>query len=54
MELEIQKAELNDLVLHSLERAGLIDEVKDRLDDIATGLSGGQQQKNLYRSCNSS
>ena len=26
------KAELNDLVLHSLERAGLIDEVKDRLD----------------------
>lgn len=39
------KAELNDLVLHSLERAGLIDEVKDRLDDIATGLSGGQQQR---------
>ena len=39
------KTELNDLVLHSLERAGLIDEVKDRLDDIATGLSGGQQQR---------
>ena len=39
------RGELNDLVHHSLERAGLIDEVKDRLDDIATGLSGGQQQR---------
>jgi len=39
------KAELNDIVLESLERAGLIDEVRDRLDDSATGLSGGQQQR---------
>ena len=39
------KAELNDIVLESLERAGLIDEVRDRLDDSATGLSGGQQHR---------
>ena len=39
------KAELNDIVLQSLERAGLIDEVRDRMHDSATGLSGGQQQR---------
>ena len=39
------KRELNDIVLNSLERAGLIDEVRDRLEDSATGLSGGQQQR---------
>ena len=39
------KADLNDIVLQSLERAGLIDEVHDRLHDSATGLSGGQQQR---------
>jgi phosphate transport system ATP-binding protein len=39
------KAELNDIVLRSLERAGLIDEVRDRMHDSATGLSGGQQQR---------
>ena len=39
------KAELSEIVLDSLERAGLINEVKDRLDDVATGLSGGQQQR---------
>ena len=39
------KAELYDIVLQSLERAGLIDEVRDRLHDSATGLSGGQQQR---------
>lgn len=39
------KAELSEIVLDSLEKAGLIDEVKDRLDDVATGLSGGQQQR---------
>ena len=39
------KAELNDIVFLSLERAGLIDEVRDRLHDSATGLSGGQQQR---------
>jgi len=39
------KSELNDIVLQSLERAGLIDEVRDRMHDSATGLSGGQQQR---------
>ena len=39
------KAELSEIVFDSLEKAGLIDEVKDRLDDVATGLSGGQQQR---------
>jgi phosphate transport system ATP-binding protein len=34
-----------ELVLTSLERAGLIDEVKDRLHDPGTSLSGGQQQR---------
>jgi phosphate transport system ATP-binding protein len=29
----------------SLERAGLLDEVKDRLGEPGTGLSGGQQQR---------
>ena len=39
------KAELDDIVTSSLRRAGLIDEVKDRLNDPGTGLSGGQQQR---------
>ena len=39
------KSELNDLVEQSLRRAGLWDEVKDRLDQPGTGLSGGQQQR---------
>jgi phosphate transport system ATP-binding protein len=39
------KAELRDVVMQSLQRAGLIDEVKDRLDEPGTGLSGGQQQR---------
>lgn len=39
------KSELDDLVESSLRRAGLFDEVKDRLHDVATGLSGGQQQR---------
>lgn len=37
--------ELDALVEQSLRRAGLWNEVKDRLDTIATGLSGGQQQR---------
>ena len=37
--------ELDDIVHTSLERAGLLGEVKDRLSDPATGLSGGQQQR---------
>ena len=39
------KAELNDVVEKSLTRAGLWDEVKDRLNAPGTGLSGGQQQR---------
>ncbi len=39
------RAELDDIVHASLERAGLFDEVKDRLSAPGTGLSGGQQQR---------
>jgi phosphate transport system ATP-binding protein len=39
------KYELDEIVKTSLERAGLWDEVKDRLDQPGTGLSGGQQQR---------
>ena len=39
------KSELEGIVEHSLKRAGLWEEVKDRLDDPGTGLSGGQQQR---------
>ena len=37
--------ELRGIVLGSLERAGLLDEVKDRLNVPGTSLSGGQQQR---------
>ncbi len=40
-----RKAELDDIVESSLRRAGLWEEVKDRLDKPGTGLSGGQQQR---------
>ncbi len=39
------KAELDGLVESSLQKAGLWNEVKDRLDQPGTGLSGGQQQR---------
>jgi len=39
------KAELDELVETSLRKAGLWNEVKDRLDQPGTGLSGGQQQR---------
>ena len=39
------KAELEALVTSSLKRAGLWNEVKDRLHEPGTGLSGGQQQR---------
>ena len=39
------KAELDEIVEVSLDRAGLWKEVKDRLDQPGTGLSGGQQQR---------
>ena len=39
------KAEMDDIVHTSLEKAGLFKEVKDRLDQPGTALSGGQQQR---------
>ena len=39
------KAELDAIVEKSLRRAGLWEEVKDRLADSGTALSGGQQQR---------
>ena len=39
------KAELDAIVERSLKRAGLWNEVKDRLSDSGTALSGGQQQR---------
>jgi phosphate transport system ATP-binding protein len=39
------KPELEEIVALSLKRAGLFEEVKDRLLDPGTGLSGGQQQR---------
>ncbi|WP_417517060.1 phosphate ABC transporter ATP-binding protein PstB [Minwuia sp.] len=39
------KTELQDLVEDSLKRAGLWNEVADRLAEPGTGLSGGQQQR---------
>jgi phosphate transport system ATP-binding protein len=43
--LATTKAEFDAIVEQSLRRAGLWEEVKDRLDDPGTGLSGGQQQR---------
>jgi phosphate transport system ATP-binding protein len=39
------KNSLNDMVQHSLQRAALWDEVKDKLHESAYSLSGGQQQR---------
>jgi phosphate transport system ATP-binding protein len=39
------KSELDEIVETSLIRAGLWEEVKDRLSEPGTGLSGGQQQR---------
>lgn len=43
--LTSSKPEMEELVEWSLKKAGLWDEVKDRLDQPGTGLSGGQQQR---------
>ena len=40
-----QKGELDDIVESSLRRAALWDEVKNRLEQSALGMSGGQQQR---------
>ena len=39
------KSELDEIVERSLQRAGLWNEVKDRLGESGTALSGGQQQR---------
>ncbi|WP_019998204.1 phosphate ABC transporter ATP-binding protein PstB [Aureimonas ureilytica] len=39
------KTDLEEVVVTSLRKAGLFEEVKDRLHDAGTGLSGGQQQR---------
>jgi phosphate transport system ATP-binding protein len=39
------KAELEGIVMTSLKRAGLFEEVKDRMSEPGTALSGGQQQR---------
>lgn len=43
--LTSDKSEMKDLVEWSLQKAGLWNEVKDRLTENATSLSGGQQQR---------
>jgi phosphate transport system ATP-binding protein len=45
------KSQLDDIVEHSLRRAALWDEVKDRLKESALGLSGGQQQRLCIARC---
>jgi len=39
------KDDLEEVVINSLDKAGLLSEVKDRLHSPALGLSGGQQQR---------
>lgn len=39
------KTDLDEIVVSSIRRAGLWNEVKDRLNEPGTGLSGGQQQR---------
>ena len=43
--LSHSKADLDEIVQSSLEKAGLWKEVKDRLNESGTGMSGGQQQR---------
>ncbi len=43
--LATSKIDLDEVVVTSLRRAGLFEEVKDRLREPGTGLSGGQQQR---------
>src|SRR5690606_26113913 len=39
------RTDLEEIVVSSLRKAGLFEEVKDRLHEPGTGLSGGQQQR---------
>ena len=43
--LAANKTDLEEIVVTSLQKAGLWDEVRDYLDQPGTGLSGGQQQR---------
>ena len=43
--LASDRGELDEIVRSSLDRAGLLDEVRDRLGEPGTSLSGGQQQR---------
>ncbi len=43
--LATSRTELDEIVENSLTKAGLFNEVKDRLQSPGTGLSGGQQQR---------
>ncbi len=43
--LASKKSDLDEIVETALQKAGLWNEVKDRLDGPGTGLSGGQQQR---------
>lgn len=40
-----KKEDLDEIVEESLRRAAIWDEIKDRLNEMATGFSGGQQQR---------
>ena len=43
--LASSKTDLEEIVVESLTKAGLFEEVKDRMNESGTGLSGGQQQR---------
>ena len=43
--MDRDNTELDEIVFGSLQKSGLWDEVKDRLDTPGTALSGGQQQR---------
>jgi len=43
--LTTDKNDLEEIVVNSLDKAGLFNEVKDRLHSSALGLAGGQQQR---------
>ena len=49
--LDVAADRLDDIVCTSLTKAGLWDEVKDRLSSPGTGLSGGQQQRLCIARC---
>jgi len=46
-----KQSRIKAAIEESLERAALLEEVKDRLDDPATSLSGGQQQRLVIARC---